>query len=262
MSGGQSRHLTEYQSSWKTDFEDERRRLHAIFGSAVLDIEHIGSTSVEGLASRPFIDLAVMIESQKDAGRFTEPLARIGYRFEPPTQAGTPERNFYKKGEPTKYLLSIAYTDIGGFWPRQILFRDHLRANPDARAEYTKIKEEMLGKDPSGRRVYHEGKTEFVYRILRSAGWKVFEMYRCQGAPDCPSVADVISGEDSTLFITFVNGEEGIFDMGRHLGRPAFHGITTSEDIKKASVYEGAVAWPGKVALDPHYLYTRCVRQE
>ena len=87
-------------------------------------------------------------------------------------------------------------------------------------------------------------------------------MYRCQGAPDCPSVTDVTSGENSTLVITFDNGDEGIFDVGRLLGRPAFHGITTSEDLKKAHVHEGTVAWPGKVALDPNYLYTRCVRQK
>ena len=174
MASGQSGYLSEYQSSWKNDFDDEKRRLLAISGSTALDIEHIGSTSVEGLASKPIIDLSVMIESQKDTGRFTEPLAGIEYRFEPPIHLGIPERHFYKKGDPVKYQLSIAYTDVGGFWPRQILFRDYLRSNPDARAEYTKLKEEMLSRDPPGRRVYHGGKTEFVYRILRLRRPRVF----------------------------------------------------------------------------------------
>ena len=86
-------------------------------------------------------------------------------------------------------------------------------------------------------------------------------MYKWRGSPQCPSVVDVTS-EDCTLLITFDNGDEGVFDMRRHLGGAAFHGIVTSEDLKKAHVSNGTIHWGGGVALDPDYLYARCMTQK
>ncbi|MBT4498128.1 MAG: GrpB family protein [Gemmatimonadetes bacterium] len=155
-------HISPYRADWQTKFRAEKERLEAVFGDAALEIEHIGSTAVEGLAAKPIIDIAVMVKSHKDADGFIEPLAQIGYDFD---QLST-ERHFYAKGDPIDYHLSIAYMDRGGFWDRQILFRDYLRANPDARDEYAALKKQLLQADPSGNRY---DKTEFVNRILRQA---------------------------------------------------------------------------------------------
>ena len=175
--------------------------------------------------------------------------------------SGIPERYFWTKGDPIKYHLSIAFTDVGGFWPRQILFRDYLRSNSDARAEYAKLKEELIRKHPSsltGDGAYSQGKTEFVYRILRLAGWKVFEKCKWQGSPQHPSVVQIIPREDCTLVITFDNGVEGILDMKPHLGGSAFHGIATYEDLKTAYVSKGTIEWDNGVALDTEWVYVRC----
>lgn len=157
--------IVPYQADWQTMFRAEKERLKTVFGDAALEIEHIGSTAVEGLAAKPIIDIAVMVKSHQDANGFTEPLAQIGYDFD---QLST-ERHFYTKGDPIEYHLSIAYTDRGGFWDRQILFRDYLRTHPDARDEYAVLKKQLLQADPSGKRY---DKTEFVNRILRQAEGK------------------------------------------------------------------------------------------
>jgi GrpB-like predicted nucleotidyltransferase (UPF0157 family) len=162
-----------YQSDWQSKFQAEKERLQEIFGNKALEIEHIGSTSVEGLSSKPIIDIVVVIENYQDADVFTEPLAKIGYKFD----SSSTERHYYIKGDPVEYHLSIAYANQGGFWSRQILFRDYLRSHTEARDEYAKLKENLLQKDPTGSDEYIGGKTDFVYKILGLAGWKEGQKY-------------------------------------------------------------------------------------
>ena len=188
-------HLTPYQEAWKDEFEGEKTKLQSVFGVSALEIEHIGSTSIEGMPSRPIIDIAVMIESYKDADGFNDALIQIGYEPPPPPHGNSKggERYFYIKRHPPKCHLSVAFADQGGFWHRQIVFRDYLRANPAAHEEYARLKETLLHKYPSGHGApatgkgeYSHGKTEFVYRILRSAGWREGQLYRDEGS-DTPS---------------------------------------------------------------------------
>lgn len=167
--------LTPYQSDWPKKFQAEKEILQNLFGNKALEIEHIGSTSIEGLLSKPIIDIAVMIGDHKAADAFTEPLAQIGYRCHGPAST---ERHFYIKGDPITYHLTIAYADRGGFWKRQILFRDYLRKHPEALHEYAALKTDLLKSNPTGRDGYMSGKREFVYKILGLAGWKEDQKYR------------------------------------------------------------------------------------
>ncbi len=163
-----------YQSEWSEEFKSEVKILQNVFGNKALNFEHIGSTSVPGLLSKPIIDIAVIIENQENAGSFTVPVALVGYKF----HSSSTERHFYTKGKPIEYHLSIAYADLGGFLSRQILFRDYLRSHPEARDEYAAIKKNLLKNDPTGVGSYLEGKSEFVQKILNLAGWKEGQMYK------------------------------------------------------------------------------------
>lgn len=165
-----------YQSDWAEKFEVEKTKLEEAFGVSALEIEHIGSTSVEGLAAKPIIDIAVMIKNFADVDKFIEPLEKIGYKYNVPATPG--ERHYFQKGDPIEYQLSIAYADRGGFWPRQILFRDYLRQHSEARDEYAKLKIGLLEQDPTGGGTYISGKSEFVYKILELAGWREGQRYR------------------------------------------------------------------------------------
>ena len=250
--------LSQYQPIWPEEFAAEKEKLKVIFDDAALEIEHIGSTAVEGLLSRPIVDIAVMIESHKDADGFTDALAQIGYEFEP--QHSPPERHFYFKGNPIKYHLSVAYTDSGGFWPRQILFRDYLRSHKEARDEYANLKEAMSRKDPSGK-TYESGKTEFVYRILRLAGWKVGQPYKGPHSPSSErrlSVTSVVPREDYSLVVTLNSGEEGILDMSSWVRTDVFHQIETYEDFRSVHVANDTIEWACGIALDLDYVYSRC----
>ncbi len=167
--------IVPYQKEWPEKFELEKQKLQPIFGDKALEIEHIGSTSIPGLSSKPIIDIAVLIEHIDDAESFINDLEKIGYSYDP-NGIGT-ERHFLRKYGEDNFHLSIAYKNQGGFWPRQISFRDYLRNHPDLRDEYDKLKKDLLQQDPSGSDEYISGKTEFVYKVLKLAGWKEGQKY-------------------------------------------------------------------------------------
>ncbi len=163
-----------YQNKWQEKFKTEKKKLDYVFEDIALEVEHIGSTSVVGLASKSIIDIAVVIEDHIKADSFTEPLAQLGYTLILPM--GT-ERHFYTKGDPIEYHLSIAYANRGGFWPRQILFRDYLRTHDLVRDKYAGLKADLLQKDPTGENEYIKGKTEFIQKILILSGWEEGQKY-------------------------------------------------------------------------------------
>ncbi len=68
--------LSRYQPIWQEDFNVEKGKVRAVLGDAAIEIEHIGSTSIEGLLSKPIIDIAVMIEVTKRLMASPIPLLR------------------------------------------------------------------------------------------------------------------------------------------------------------------------------------------
>lgn len=155
--------LEQYNSKWKKFFEKEKKSLKNIFGDEAIEIQHIGSTAIPGIRSKPIIDIAIMIKNQKNADQFTPKIIQIDYQF----HSSSTERHFYIKRGPINYNLSIAYADRGGFWDRQILFRDYLINHPDAAQEYEEVKNNLIKKYPSGKDEYTYGKSEFINRILK-----------------------------------------------------------------------------------------------
>lgn len=156
--------LFPYQDSWAEKFDQEKKRLLEVFGDKAVAIEHIGSTSIPGLSSKPIIDIAVLVERADEADGFIESLEGLGYQFDKPSSST--ERHLFRKGDPTEFHLSIAYKDRGGFWERQILFRDYLRKHDDIRDEYARLKTVLIENDPTGKGSYIAGKSGFVNKVL------------------------------------------------------------------------------------------------
>lgn len=147
--------LVPHSDEWKLLYEKESLLIKEIFGTHLIDIQHIGSTSVSDLISKPIIDIAVQIEKHTDADKFIEPLQTLGYIYKPDLSSA--ERHFFQKGNPVQFHLSTSYLDRGSYWRRQIAFRDYLASHAEARREYEQIKLNSIDK------------SEFVQRILALA---------------------------------------------------------------------------------------------
>ena len=157
--------LVAYTSAWAGLFEAERARLHSALGSAALDIQHIGSTAVPGLAAKPLIDLGIAVADEPALAACIPRITALGYTYR--GYRGADQGHFFDLG-PGQYLthyLHMLLIDEPGWW-MYLRFRDHLRANPAARAAYQQLKQELATRYAADRAAYSAAKTTFIQHIL------------------------------------------------------------------------------------------------
>ncbi len=107
-------------------------------------VEHIGSTAVRGLASKPIIDIMAGTRSLSDAPIFIPPLVSLGYQYVPEFEAQLPERRYLRKiagNQITTHLHIVEPTSQ--FWKEHLAFRDLLIANSHIREAYASLKSEL-----------------------------------------------------------------------------------------------------------------------
>jgi len=138
----------------------------AAIGLPGVAVEHVGSTAVPGLAAKPIIDILVGLRSLRDAAAVIPPLEGLGYQYLPEREIETPERRFLARPKTKPRLCHIHMVEVGSdFSERHLLFRDYLRAHPDAAREYEDLKRALAAQFRENREAYTEGKTPFVRRI-------------------------------------------------------------------------------------------------
>ena len=125
-------------------YEREAARIRSVLGERVLRLEHVGSTSVPGLAAKPIIDILLVVTDPADEASYVTPLEQAGYRLV------IREPGWYQhralKGPDTDINLHVHPPDspeIG----RHLRFRDRLRADPADRERYERVKRQLAGRD-------------------------------------------------------------------------------------------------------------------
>ena len=158
-----------YQSSWKELFEQEADLLRSALGEKALRIEHIGSTSIPGMVSKPILDIMVAVVSLTQTAELIPVVEALGYEYRP--YDTVPERMFFAKEHSPEYRthhLNLAPQE-SGFWKNQLAFRDYLRAHGQIAAEYGDLKKRLGELYAHTRQIDPDGKTEFVARVLELA---------------------------------------------------------------------------------------------
>lgn len=167
--------IEDYNSNWPKQFEKEKVKLKEILADKVISIEHIGSTSVEGLGAKPILDIAIGVNNLEVVSEFIEPLKQIGYEFV--YHKEFPERRFFRKGQWRAGTHHLHFYQFEGeHWNNQILFRNYLRNNPDFLKEYHQLKVDLAEKFRFDRVSYTENKTPFIQNVLhlsRKMGWTI-----------------------------------------------------------------------------------------
>ncbi len=156
--------LVAYNPEWEKIFLTEKETIAQALGNDCLEIEHIGSTAIPGILSKPIVDIAVRIPSLKASEKYLAPLQAIGYTYFP--ERSSVERMFLAKGVPPTLHLSLTESEKFSYWKRQILFRDYLRSHADIAKEYEILKANLIQKYPDISQGYSDGKGEFVKKVL------------------------------------------------------------------------------------------------
>ena len=130
-----------YDRAWRTDFEAIRAEIGIALGDLILGIEHVGSTSVEGLSAKPCIDIDVIIRDYSVFDAVAGRLAAIGYVHE--GDLGIRDREAFRyqdKPHLQNHHLYVCPRDSAELH-RHITFRDYLRTHPEAVRKYSRVKE-------------------------------------------------------------------------------------------------------------------------
>lgn len=159
-------HIVDYDPDWPRLYRREEERITGLLGATALRVEHVGSTSVPGLAAKPRIDVLLVVPDSAEESAYVPALEAAGYTL----RIREPDWFEHRllKGADTEVNLHV-FSDGASEVDRMLRFRDHLRAHEADRELYARTKREL------GRRVwrhvqeYADAKTDVVNEILRRA---------------------------------------------------------------------------------------------
>jgi putative glutamine amidotransferase len=153
-----------YDPTWPARYEAEAARIHAALGDHAVRLEHVGSTSVPGLAAKPTVDIQVSMRSMVPRDVYMDPLVEIGYRWA--LDPWTDEHEFFSRDEDGDRAFHVHVCGTGSEWERRhLVFRDWLRDHPSDAAEYERLKRDLAERHPRDAYSYTDAKTAFIREI-------------------------------------------------------------------------------------------------
>ena len=157
-----------YDPVWPVTFD----RLRAIIWPTVADlaiaIEHVGSTSVPGLAAKPIIDVDVVVVSPGDGDEAVGRLTKLGYGHRGDLGIEGREAFWAPEGSPPHHLYGCQADSPS--LANHLVVRDYLRRYPARAAAYGHLKQKLATAFPDDSVAYGAAKTEFLLELLREAG--------------------------------------------------------------------------------------------
>lgn len=155
--------IADYDPAWPDRFEQHARRICAALGDAALQVEHIGSTSVPGLAAKPIIDILLVVSDSGDEDAYLPQLEAAGYQLrvrEPDDHehrmVRTPERDTHV------HIYSAGCPAIR----RYLVFRDRLRKSDIDREQYEGTKRTLAARSWPDMNAYADAKSDIIERII------------------------------------------------------------------------------------------------
>ena len=158
--------IVDYDPEWPRQFAVEAARIRAALGERALLLEHVGSTSVPGLAAKPILDILLAVPDSADESSYVPDLERAGYVL----RTREPEwfqHRVLKGVEPAVnlHVFSPGCPET----ERMLLMRDWLRTHEDDRALYETTKRELAQRTWKYVQNYADAKTAVVEAILARA---------------------------------------------------------------------------------------------
>lgn len=160
--------LSPHNPKWKDLFEKEKQAILKLDDKdLIIDIHHIGSTSIPNIPAKPIIDMVVGIKSLDDKEKIINLLESAGFQYDP--DSDFEGRLFFIKGsdeERTHHLSVVEHR--GKVWNEYVTFVGRLKNNPTLANEYCRIKNKLAKKYKNNRKAYTDAKAEFIQNVINS----------------------------------------------------------------------------------------------
>jgi len=161
-----------YDIAWQSAFEKIKGEIEEAIGDLIIGIEHVGSTSVEGMSAKPCIDMDVIIRDYSVFDEIVRRLGTAGYIHE--GDLGIKDREAFKYSDKSHLMMHHLYVcpQYAEELRRHITFRDFLRSNPEAVQKYSLIKEKAAELFPNDIDGYIEYKSPCIEELYKECGLK------------------------------------------------------------------------------------------
>jgi GrpB-like predicted nucleotidyltransferase (UPF0157 family) len=158
--------VREYDPAWPEAYAREATRITGALGERVVALEHVGSTSVPGLAAKPIIDIVLEVADSADEAAYVPDLEAAGYGLRIREPAWFEHRLLRGPGEHVNlHVFSAGCPET----KRMIRFRDHLRANAADRELYAAAKRDLATREWKYMQQYADAKSGVVAEIMARA---------------------------------------------------------------------------------------------
>jgi len=158
--------LVDYNPNWVDLFGKEAKRIKSILDNKVLQLEHVGSTSVPDLCAKPIIDILLVVADSSCESSYVPALESAGYILRIREPAWYEHRLF--KGPDTDINLHV-FSEGALEINKMLRFRNWLRTNREDREKYAKVKGELAQNIWENVQDYADAKTEIIERIMKRA---------------------------------------------------------------------------------------------
>lgn len=163
-----------YNPNWPNQFAELRKLYEYELDNLIQRVEHVGSTSVPGLAAKPILDIDLVIKDWDVLPLIIDKLNELGYTYQ--GDLGVKDRESFKRQD--EY---VPYSEPQRAWPihhlyvcieggeglvNHITLRNYLRAHPEKVEEYAQLKQELAARYTYDIDAYVEGKTQFIMSIV------------------------------------------------------------------------------------------------
>ncbi|HZE37611.1 MAG TPA: GrpB family protein [Stackebrandtia sp.] len=160
--------VVDYDPAWPAMFAALEERIRAALGGAVIALEHVGSTSVPGLAAKPIIDIDLTVPDSADEASYVPALEAAGFAL----RVREPDWHAHRMLRGTGPDCNLHVFSPGAEPPvRDLILRDRLRAHDADRDRYAEVKRELAKREWTYVQHYADAKTGVVREILARAGY-------------------------------------------------------------------------------------------
>ncbi|HEY4486232.1 MAG TPA: GrpB family protein [Candidatus Paceibacterota bacterium] len=160
--------LEKHHQEWAEAFGVEKESLKNLLKNSVLDIQHIGSTSIPGLVAKPIIDMLMAVKSLEKVKNIRSLLESAGYEYR--ENGPNEDQVLFVKGPEELRTHYLHITELNSsVWQNDLAFRDYLRSHPKTVTEYENLKNDLASKYADKRGEYTSGKNTFIKSVLRLA---------------------------------------------------------------------------------------------
>ena len=159
--------LEKYNKNWKFMYKEEETKLKDLLKDNVLEIKHVGSTSIEGLCAKPVIDIMVTVNKLSDVEKFKHLFTKeLGYDFR--DDGGIKGEYLVRKGTPDARTHFIHIVENKSErYENFIYFKKYLENHPEKIEEYNRLKIYLANKYSNDRKIYTASKHDFIQKVIQ-----------------------------------------------------------------------------------------------